>query len=299
MVKVITIGEVLVDFVPFKKQNNNIYELRPGGAPSNVAVNLSRLGIKTGIISKIGDDFAGNFLIKFLKENNVDVRCVYKTKEHKTGLVFVFLDEKGDRDFSFYGTPSADQFLSDKEIRENYIKQANILHFGSISMMGDFSKNATFKAINIAKKNKLLVSYDPNFRRNLWEGRHAKAKQDIRLYFNYADIIKLSDNELKFLFDIKPEHKRVKSIFRKNQIVFISAGAKGCYVYYKDFFKFIHGFKVKVVDTTGAGDAFMAGVIYGILKNGGLKNINKEKLIEIAIFANKKGAEIVQKKGAV
>ncbi len=299
MVEVITIGEILPDFVPIKKQDICKYELRPGGAPSNVAVNLSRWGIKTGIIAKIGDDFAGNFLSGFLKKNKVDIKCVYKTRKHKTGLVFVYLDKKGERDFSFYGTPSADQFLNESEIRESYIKQAKILHFGSISMMNEISKRATLKAIEIARKNNLLISYDPNVRLNLWKGKYKRAKYEIRKYFKYADIIKISDSELRFLFNATPGLKEVRKLFKQKQLVFISAGAKGCYVYYKDFFKYIHGYKVRVIDTTGAGDAFMAGILYGILKNGGLRNITEEKLVKIAIFSNKKGAEAVQRKGAV
>lgn len=299
MVEIITLGEILADFVPVIKQNIFKYELMPGGAPSNVAVNLSRWGMKSGIISKIGNDFLGDFLLEFVKKNKVNVNCVYRLKGHKTGLVFVYLDEKGERDFSFYGEPSADQFLNEKEIKESYIRQAKMLHFGSISMMNDISKKATLKAIKIARKNKLLVSYDPNVRLNLWKGKHNKARREIRSHFKYADIIKISDTELRFLFDLRPNSEKVKRIFKATQVIFISAGAKGCYVHYKDFFKYIPGYKVKVVDTTGAGDAFMAGVIYGILKNGGLANITKETLIKIAMFANKKGAEAVQRKGAV
>lgn len=299
MVDVITIGEILADFVPVQIQKVFKYELRPGGAPSNVAVNLSRWGIKSGIISKIGNDFIGNFLLDFLRKNKVNISNVFKTKDSKTGLVFVFLDASGERDFSFYGAPSADQFLNKKEIKENFIKQAKILHFGSISMMSEISKKATLKAIKIAKKNNLLVSYDPNVRLNLWEGRYSQAKKQIKSYFKYADIIKISDDELKFLFDSKPQLNNLKTIFKKEQLVFISAGAKGCYIFYKDFFKYVCGYKVKVVDTTGAGDAFMAGVLFGILKSGGIKDIKNDRLIEIARLANKKGAEAVQRKGAV
>ncbi|MCX7699215.1 MAG: carbohydrate kinase, partial [Candidatus Goldbacteria bacterium] len=258
MLDVITIGEILADFVPEKRQCIFKYELRPGGAPSNVAVNLSRWGIKSGIISKVGNDFVGNFLLNFLKEKNVDIKYIYKTSEYKTGLVFIYLDKKGERDFSFYGAPSADQFLNTSEINEEYIKKARVLHFGSISMMNDISRRATLKAISFAKKHSLLISYDPNVRLNLWEGKYETAKKEIRNYFKYADIIKISDTELLFLFNARPDIKNIKRIFKKEQIIFISAGEKGCYVYYKDFFKYIPGYKVKVIDTTGAGDAFMA-----------------------------------------
>ena len=194
MPAVITIGEILADLVPESK----FYILMPGGAVSNVAVNLARLKVKTGIISKIGDDFLGKFLLNFLIKNNVDVYCVTKIKKYKTGLVFVFLDKKGERDFSFYGNPSADQFLNVKDIKEEYIKGCELLHFGSISMIGYKSRAATLKAIKIAKKYGKKISYDPNVRINLAENGIKKFRENIKMYFKYADIIKISDFEFEF-----------------------------------------------------------------------------------------------------
>lgn len=305
MPDVITIGEILADFVPEK----NYYLLRPGGAVSNVAVNLSRFGVKTGIISKIGKDFLGNFLIEFLKKNKVDVSYVTGIDNHKTGLVFVFLDKKGERDFSFYGAPSADQFLNKNDIKSEYIKSCKILHFGSIGMIGYSSRCATLKAIKIARKNGKIITYDPNVRLNLAEGNINKFRENIKKYFKYADIIKLSKEELKFLFDIEIYELKKKNIFG-NKIVFISCGAAGCYVKYRNFLKYIPGYKVKVIDTTGAGDAFMAGILYKILdcdifadgnyrRNFYKKKFKLKELINIAKFANKAGAKAVMKKGAV
>ncbi len=305
MPDVITIGEILADFVTEK----NFYLLKPGGAISNVAVNLSRHNIKTGIISKIGNDFIGDFLINFLKKNKVDVSGIKKTDDYKTGLVFVFLDKKGERDFSFYGAPSADQFLNIKDINKKYIKSCRIFHFGSIGMIGFASRRATLKAIKVAKASGKIISYDPNVRLNLAEGNIGKFKANIKKYFKYADIIKLSKEELKFLFNMQINDLKQKNIFR-SKIVFISCGKDGCYVKYKNFLKHIPGYKVKVVDTTGAGDAFMAGVLYKILdlnifkkgnyrKNFYKKKFREKELIEIAKFANKAGAKAVMKKGAV
>jgi sugar/nucleoside kinase (ribokinase family) len=295
MPAVITIGEILADLVPEGK----FYILMPGGAVSNVAVNLARFKVKTGIISKIGDDFLGKFLLNFLIKNNVDVSCVTKIKKYKTGLVFVFLDKKGERDFSFYGNPSADQFLNVKDIKEEYIKGCELLHFGSISMIGYKSRAATLKAIKIAKKYGKKISYDPNVRINLAENGIKKFKENIKRYFKYADIIKISEDELKFLFNLTVKQLSRRNIFG-DKIVFISCGAKGCYVKYNKIFEYVKGYKVKVVDTTGAGDAFMASIIYKILKMKIFeKGINKKSLITIARFANKIGAKAVTKKGAV
>jgi fructokinase len=294
MPDIITLGEILADFVPEGKG----HVLRPGGAPSNVAVNLSRWGVKSAVIGKLGKDFLGDFLFSFLKKNRVNTSLISRTDKGKTGLVFVFVNKYKDRDFSFYGEPSADKYLSPRDIDLRAVKACKILHFGSISMMGKSPAAATMKAVRSARQYGKLVSFDPNVRLNLWEGRQAEAKRKIRGYFKYADIIKISDTELKFLFNARPEKKALKRIFGK-KLVFVSAGAKGCYVYFRGFFRHVPGNKVKVVDSTGAGDAFMAGVLYGILKScKGLDTGGKE-LLKIAVLANKKGSEAVKHKGAV
>lgn len=133
---------------------------------------------------------------------------------------------------------------------------------------------------------------------NLWEKRTAAAKKSIRGLFKYADIIKISDVELKFLFGVKPGAGTLGKIFGK-RLVFVSAGAKGCYVYFRGFFRYVPGFKVKAVDSTGAGDAFMAGVLFGIIKSQNSRNISNEELVKIALYSNKKGSEAVARKGAV
>lgn len=294
MPDVITLGEILADFVP----EGRGHVLRPGGAPSNVAVNLSRWGISSAIIGKLGNDFLGDFLFSFLKKNRVDTSLITRTDMGKTGLVFVFVNKYKDRDFSFYGEPSSDKYLSSADIRENAVKSCAILHFGSISMMYKSSAAATLKAIRSAKKYGRLVSFDPNVRLNLWEGRQAEAKRKIRGYFKYADIIKISDTELRFLFNTRPGKKAVKNIFG-NKLVFVSAGKNGCYVYYRGFFRHVPGYKAKTVDSTGAGDAFMAGVLRGVIKQGKGLKLDPAELVEIAKYANRKGSMAVGRKGAV
>ena len=295
MPQVITLGEILVDLVP----EGRGYVLRPGGAPSNVAVNLARLGIKSGIIGKLGDDHPGAFLRSFLKSNKVDISKVKITKKSGTGLVFVFLDASGERSFSFYGEPSADKFLSVNDIDIPYINTCRVFHYGTISFMHPVSAKATIKAVIAAKKAGKVITFDPNVRLNLWKGRHGAARRRIRGYFKYADVIKISDGELKFLFGAKPAAGDLKRIFRPGQAVFISAGAKGCYAYHGGFFKYFPGLKVKAVDTTGAGDAFMAGVIAGVLRAGSLENLGPKEISRAAELANRLGAKAVARKGAV
>ena len=293
--RIITIGEILADFVP----EGSCHCLRPGGAPSNVAVNLSRMGVKTGIISCVGSDFLGGFLLDFLRKNNVDISRVKITKKAKTGLVFVFHDKNGERDFSFYGSPSADTMLCPCHVKESYVKNAKILHYGSISMMAEKSRKAAVKAVTIAKKAGLLLSYDPNLRLNLWEGREKAAGFMIKRYFKYADIIKMSESEAEFLFNRKITMKNAGSFFSRSKLVVITAGKKGAYFVYKHHSGLARGIKTKVIDTTGAGDAFTAGLLKGVLESGGLASLDKNGLMMIIDYANRAGAAAVARKGAV
>ena len=186
MPEVVTLGEILVDLVPFRADapaasgdpGKIKYILNPGGAPSNVAVNLSRMGIRSAVIAKLGDDFLGDFLISFLKKNRVDTSNITRTAAAKTGLVFVFMNRHRDRDFSFYGDPSADKFLASQDIKESTIEKCRIFHYGSIGMMAKSSRTAALKAISIAKKHKKIISFDPNVR--LTCGNTGKPRQKSR-----------------------------------------------------------------------------------------------------------------------
>jgi len=292
---VVTIGEVLADLVP----DGDVYRLHPGGAVSNVAVNLSRWGVSTGVLTRLGDDHLGRLLFASLDAAGVDTTQIRFMRQARTGLVFVYLDRHGERDFTFYGTPSADQFLDRDDIRPRYVRAARILHYGSISMMSRTSRAATLEAIAIAREAGALVSFDPNVRLNLWTCRHEAARREIRRLFRFADVIKLSVEELRFLFGVEPRLKEMGRLFRRGQLVFISAGRRGCYVRFGSFFEHVPVRPVKAVDTTGAGDAFMAGVLFMLLRTGKGLDLGPSEVVAIARFANGKGAEAVRHRGAV
>lgn len=297
MPSVIAIGEALGDLVP---NQDGMYELHPGGAVANVAVNLSRWGIGCGLVTRVGSDFVGDFLLEFLRRNGVDVRFVRRKPGARTGLVFVSLDERGERDFTFYGRPSADQFVSTRDVTTAYIRSCRVLHYGSISMMSPPSRSATLKAIRIARRLGRIVTYDANVRLNLWERRHGAARRQIRTLYRHADVVKLSVEELRFLFDASAESPRLTRIFAPQQVVFITGGQDGCHVRRGSFTTHVPARRVKAVDTTGAGDAFMAGVIHGIVTLGKrFDQVTVDDLIGIARFANEKGAAAVVRRGAV
>mgnify|MGYP000381808207 CR=1 FL=1 len=266
-----------------------------GGAPANVSAGLGKLGASVGFIGKVGNDPFGIFLKNTLLECNVDVSHILVSNQYRTTLAFVSLTEEGERDFVFFRNPGADMMLSPEEIDEEYIKGAKIFHFGSISLINEPYRSATLHALKIAKENALLVSYDPNLRLSLWENEE-KAKNGISLGLGFADIVKLSEEEVHFLTGKDIEEGCEELLETGKKMVVITLGEKGCYYCTEKGRGYVEGFKVKVVDTTGAGDGFVAGMLYKILECGEDFLRRGE---EIFRFANAVGALTCEKRGAI
>ncbi len=299
MPEIIALGEILIDFVSLRKGfplwRAPGFLKAAGGAPANVAAGLGKLGVKVGFIGKVGDDPFGLFLKKTLENCAVDTRFLMASSQYRTTLAFVSLTEKGERDFVFFRHPGADMMLTPEEIDEDYIKTAQILHFGSISLINEPYRSATLRALEIARENGLLISYDPNLRLSLWENAE-KAREGINLGLKYAHIVKLSEEELDFLIG-KPPPQGCEEILRGGKkMVAITFGEKGCYYCTREGSGYIEGFKVNVVDTTGAGDGFVAGMLYKVLELGDDFTKMGE---EVFHFANAVGALTCEKRGAI
>jgi len=285
---VITLGEALIDFTPLDNQNMD-FRKNPGGAPANVAVALSRLGVDTSFIGKVGDDVLGNFLAKKLQSEKVDIDNLILTDEAKTAITFVTLEEDGDRSFEFYIDPSADRFLRADEIEAELFEENKIYHFGSISLIDEPARTATKKGIELAHQNEMLVSYDPNLREMLWDSL-AEAKEMILSVMDQIDILKVSEEEFEFLTEKKDFGKGAAELKAEYDIpvIFITCGSKGSY-YYKDQLGFVEAFKVNAVDTTGAGDAFMSEILYNFnqsdLTLAEIDNNFLEKTLKIANYS--------------
>ncbi|MGP3778787.1 carbohydrate kinase family protein [Halanaerobium saccharolyticum] len=296
---VITLGEALIDFTPLDEQNMD-FRKNPGGAPANVAVALSRLGVDVSFVGKIGDDVLGNFLSKKLESEEVNIDNLILTEEAKTAITFVTLDEDGDRSFDFYIDPSADRFLRADEIDQKLFEENKIYHFGSISLIDEPARSATKKAIELANQNEMLVSYDPNLREMLWDSL-AEAKEMILSVMDQVDIVKVSEEELEFLTgekDIKKGAAELKAEY-KIPVLFITCGSEGSYYYLNDL-GFVEAFKVDAVDTTGAGDAFMSGVLYNFNQvDLSLAEIDNEFLEKTLKFANYSGSLAASASGAM
>ncbi len=303
MMDVTALGELLIDFTPAgNSENGNArFERNPGGAPANVLAALAKLGKKGAFIGKVGDDQFGRFLESVLRDNGIDTSGLVLSREYQTTLAFVHLNPDGDRSFSFYRRNGADMMLEEKEVRYDLIKGAKIFHFGSVSMTDDPSRTATLKAASYAKQQGVLVSYDPNLRLPLWSDASV-AKQTISEGLRFADILKISEEELEFLTGAAGLSEGSETLFAQYRIplILVTLGEKGCFIRKGNETAAVQGYPVKAVDTTGAGDGFLGGMLYQLLESGvSLDQLSMERIADMVRFANAVGALATTKKGAI
>ncbi|CAN7053370.1 unnamed protein product [Brassica rapa subsp. trilocularis] len=301
---VVCFGEMLIDFVPttsgLSLAQAPAFKKAPGGAPANVAVGIARLGGSSAFIGKVGEDEFGYMLANILKDNNVNNEGMRFDPGARTALAFVTLTNEGEREFMFYRNPSADMLLEESELDLDLIKKAKIFHYGSISLITEPCKSAHIAAAKAAKEAGVILSYDPNLRLPLWPSAD-NARDEILSIWDTADIIKISEEEIEFL--TKGEDPYDDSVVRKLfhpklKLLLVTEGPEGCRYYTKDFSGRVHGLKVEVVDTTGAGDAFVAGILSQLACDLSLLQ-DEERLREALMFANACGALTVKERGAI
>ena len=297
---VISLGEALIDFIPLDADNLT-YQKSPGGAPANVAVGVARLQTPSTFLGKVGNDVLGRFLKETLQSYGVNTAHMTMTDEVRTGAVFVTLGRGGERSFDFYIDPSADRFLQEEDIADGLFEENNILHFGSISMISEPSKSATEKAVRLARENGLVVSYDPNLRLSLWESEQ-QAKETILSIMSLVDVLKISEEELEFLTG-EEEIKSGVALLKEQYdipLIFITLGAEGSFTFTKDGSVRVPAMKVNAVDTTGAGDAFVSGILHCLAnREGNVSEITLEGAKQMAEFASVSGGLAASEKGAM
>lgn len=298
---VIALGELLIDFTMNgeSEQGNHLFEACPGGAPCNVLAMLNKLGKKTAFIGKVGNDQFGTLLRKTLNEAGIDTSNLFTDDEVNTTLAFVHTLADGDREFSFYRNPGADMMLKEDEIDEDFLSQAKIFHFGTLSMTQDEVRAATKKAVKSAKQSGALISFDPNLREPLWSSLEL-AKEQMEYGFSQCDILKISDNEIQFVSGKEDYDEGIKYLQDKYQIpvILLTMGKEGSRAYYKGMRVERSGFSVKTIETTGAGDTFGGSALNYILEHD-FYNLTEEDLGELLSFANAAAAIVTTKKGAI
>lgn len=298
---VTAMGEMLIDFTQNGQsgQGNQLFEACPGGAPCNVLAMLNKLGRKTAFIGKVGDDQFGRLLKRTIEDLGVESRGLILDQDIHTTLAFVHTLSDGDREFSFYRKPGADMMLMKEEVDYDLIRQSKIFHFGTLSMTDEPARTATEKALETAREEGCLITFDPNLRPPLWSSME-DAKKQTEFGFGYCDILKISDNEIQFVSGMEDYDDGIRYLQKKYQIplIFLTMGKEGSRAYYRNLRVERPGFSVKSVETTGAGDTFFGCAIHGVLEYG-LDKLNEQKLGQILTYANGGAALITTKKGAI
>lgn len=299
---VTALGELLIDFTENgeSSQGNPLMEANPGGAPCNVLAMLQKLGKKTAFIGKVGSDMFGNQLKTAVEEVGIDTRNLIMDEKHHTTLAFVHTYPDGDRDFSFYRDPGADMMLTKEEVQKDLIASSRIFHFGTLSSTHEGVREATRHAIELAKEAGCIITFDPNLRPPLWEFLE-DAKREIEYGLTKCDVLKISDNEVEFLFGTTDYDKGAALIREKYNIplVLITMGKDGSRAYYKDFRVEAAPFlQENTIETTGAGDTFCASTLNYVLEHG-LEDLTEENLKELLTFANAAASLITTRKGAL
>ena len=304
---VIALGELLIDMTDngLSEQGNTLFEANPGGAPCNVLAMLRKLNHKVGFIGKVGDDIFGHKLKAVLNDVGINTDNLLIDKDCRTTLAFVETHADGDRSFSFYRNPGADMMLRKEDINEKLLEQTKIFHFGTLSMTHEDARQATMYAVETAKKNGAIISFDPNIREMLWESLET-AKEQVHYGLKMCDILKISDNEIQWLTGEQDFTAGVKKIRAEYDIplILVSMGKDGSRAYYLEegsseiFVEEKAVLQKNTIETTGAGDTFMGCILHFILQKG-LKGLKQADLSGMLQFANAAASIITTRKGAL
>ena len=298
---ILAVGEILIDLTQSGLTEQGIprFDANPGGAPANLAVAASRLGAKTAFIGKVGDDSFGASLKECLRENGVDISGVVTDPALPTTLAVVALDEQGERHFSFYRHHSADVALSADEVSAQLLKDAHILHFGSVSLTADPARSATLQAVKTAKENGALISYDPNYRARLWPDERTAVAQMLEP-LPMVDVLKVSDEELPLLTGTDDLEAGTASLAEKGiSLIFVTLGPNGAFYRFLGQTGHVPGVPCKVGDTNGAGDTFFGAALSRLVRYQRLADLNVTELERIIAFANTAASLTTSRHGAI
>ena len=289
MTDVVALGELLIDFATqsVDPEGYPTMAAHPGGAPANFLAALTKFGAKTALLGKVGSDTFGKLLLGTLQKAGIDTRGMVVTDDVFTTLAFVTFDTHGDREFAFSRKPGADTCLKFEEVDLTLIDEAKVFHFGTLSLTDEPARSATQRCVAYAKENGKLLTYDPNLRKPLWKDLE-EAKQQLLWGLNQADVVKISDEEVEFLFGLGVEvgAKHILENFGV-KLVFVTCGADGCFFKNEQAEGKVPSLSgIHVIDTTGAGDIFGGSAVWKLLQTGKAPEaLSGEELTDIVRFA--------------
>lgn len=287
MIDVVALGELLIDFAARSTDDNGYPTMaaNPGGAPGNFLGALNACGLKTAMLGKVGDDAFGHLLLGTLNHAGIETRGILVDPDVFTTLAFVTFDETGDRSFSFARKPGADTQLHWEEVDKSLIDESRIFHFGTLSLTAEPVRTATRQAVAYAKSKGKLITCDPNLRLPLWPDPE-EAKRQILWSIQQADVVKISDNEVEFLWNCTPEEGADKLLESGVALAMVTLGPDGCLLKTANAQCVIPSPKVHPVDTTGAGDIFGGSAVAKLLEvNKPIGELTEEDLHFIGTYA--------------
>ena len=303
MYDVIALGELLVDLAERTKDENGYPTLaaNPGGAPGNFLAALSAYGKKTAFLAKVGDDTFGHLLKNTMHRAGIDTRGILISPDTFTTLAFVTFDAHGDRSFAFARKPGADTQLTFDELDLSLIDETRVFHFGTLSLTDEPARTTTYRAVEYAKTHGKLVTYDPNLRKPLWRSLD-EAKEQMLWGLRQADVVKISDEEVEFLFGLGAREgaQYILGHFPA-KLVFVTCGADGCWFQNRNAGGHVDSLKnIKVVDTTGAGDIFGGSAVWKLLQTDKApEDLDEAELREIVSFACRAAGLSTMKHGGI
>lgn len=289
MIDVVALGELLIDFACqcTDAEGYPTMAAHPGGAPANFLATLTKYGAKTALIGKVGTDTFGKLLIGSLKSIGIETKGVIATEDVFTTLAFVTFDKRGNRQFAFSRKPGADTCIMFEELDLSLIDDAKIFHFGTLSLTDEPARSTTYKAVAYAKSKGKLITYDPNLRMPLWRSLEI-AKEQLLWGLSQADVVKISDEEVEFLFGLSAKDG-AEYILRNYgvKLIFVTCGENGCYfmnALAQGHVPSLDG--IKVIDTTGAGDIFGGSAVWNLLQTGKEPDeLDEKELTDLVRFA--------------
>ncbi len=291
--KVWVLGDAVVDLLP---ESDGRLLPCPGGAPANVAVGIARLGGTSGFIGRVGDDPFGALMQRTLLTEGVDITYLKQDEWHRTSTVLVDLNDQGERSFTFMVRPSADLFLETTDLP--CWRHGEWLHLCSIALSAEPSRTSAFTAMTAIRHAGGFVSFDPNIREDLWQDEHL-LRLCLRQALQLADVVKLSEEEWRLISGKTQNARDICALAKEYEIamLLVTKGAEGVVVCYRGQVHHFAGMSVNCVDSTGAGDAFVAGLLTGLSSTG--LSTDEREMRRIIDLAQRCGALAVTAKGAM
>lgn len=291
--KVWVLGDAVVDLLP---ESDGRLLPCPGGAPANVAVGIARLGGTSGFIGRVGDDPFGALMQRTLLTEGVDITYLKQDEWHRTSTVLVDLNDQGERSFTFMVRPSADLFLETTDLP--CWRHGEWLHLCSIALSAEPSRTSAFTAMTAIRHAGGFVSFDPNIREDLWQDEHL-LRLCLRQALQLADVVKLSEEEWRLISGKTQNDRDICALAKEYEIamLLVTKGAEGVVVCYRGQVHHFAGMSVNCIDSTGAGDAFVAGLLTGLSSTG--LSTDEREMRRIIDLAQRCGALAVTAKGAM